>query len=81
MINVTILSPLHKEQISVEWLDLMTIDGSMVIMPGHASATLILAKNQEVTLGMAQGTTKAFSVAGGLCSIHQNNATIIVEPA
>jgi F0F1-type ATP synthase epsilon subunit len=77
--NLKILGPTTKKTITVEWIDVQTTEGSMVILPGHAPLTLQLAHNTPVSLGLPGGAVNSIPIADGILAVDRHQATIILD--
>jgi len=77
--TVTILSPLSKSTLVASWLDVHTITGSRIILPGHEPLIAQLAPAMELKIGLSDGTVQTLPIKNGILSVNRQEATIILD--
>jgi len=77
--NVKIIAPDSRKLMTVEWIDAHTLEGSLVIMPGHAPVLLQLTENKTIAFGLMGGAVKSMVITGGLLRVERDGVIIILD--
>ena len=77
--NVKIIAPDSRKLMTVEWIDAHTVEGSLVIMPGHSPALLQLIPHKTISFGLVGGAVKSMIITGGILRVERDNVIIVVD--
>ena len=75
----SLISPTSSKKINVDWLEVQTDTGSLVIKNGHAPMIVILAPNREISIGLENGSTTLMTIAGGILEVDRTTATLLLS--
>jgi len=77
--NVTMISPESLKEFTVEWLGIITTEGSRTILPGHAPLIAQLLPERTLSMKLPGGAIKTISVVGGVIHVERDRVVIILE--
>jgi len=77
--QLTILSPTTKKELSIAWIDVQTTVGNFVIQRGHVPTLLIVAAHQPLTICLANGKQETFDTPGGILEITRTKALLLLN--
>ena len=75
--TLDLLSPFKKISKDVAWVEIDTVVGNFVIEPEHAPMILTLAKNSNVSFGLATGKQEKIKVNSGIVHIKRDSVTVL----
>lgn len=75
--SLTLISPQSSKTVLVEWLDIQTLTGSLVIQPGHAPAYIVLKKNSTVTWFLTTGVEESIDIVDGFLEVRRNKVILV----
>lgn len=74
-----IVTPKSKKSIAVNWLELNTPEGNLIIQTGHAPTVLTLLPGKEIIYEHANGKKENMTIQDGLVHVNRTSATIIIN--
>jgi F0F1-type ATP synthase epsilon subunit len=74
--EISIISPVMQRTVTVEWIEVNTPTGNLVIQPGHAPLITMLSARQVCILGLPNGKQESF-ITGGILKVDRNKALLI----
>ena len=77
--NVKLIAPDSRKLMIVEWIDAHTLDGSRVILSGHAPALWQLEANKTISFGLVGGAVKSMVITGGILRVERESVTVILS--
>lgn len=77
--NLSILSPTTRQDISVQWVEVQTTDGGYVILPGHAPLIAQLAPQSQLKFSPNGTSTESVLIPNGLLKVTQQQVIIIID--
>lgn len=77
-VELTIITPIGKESIKVEWVQAESSYGSITIYPGHAPLVCSLKKHSEISYS-TDGHMQRKTVTEGFIDIDRHQVTLILE--
>ena len=77
--KVVIVSPEHKIEHNVAWLELNTPVGNFIIQKGHVPMIVTLAHNMPMTFRLKSGKQKTITPHHGIADITREDVTIIMS--
>lgn len=77
--KLLLATPADTISTTVEWVELLIDDGSIVIKPGHAPALFALQDNSTIIFRLSSGSEHTRVVRRGLASVERSGVTVIVD--
>jgi F0F1-type ATP synthase epsilon subunit len=77
--ELTIITPTHKQTVNVAWLEFNTPCGNLVILPGHMPTIVTLAEGQKMIYALANGVKESMSITRGIAHITRNAVMVVVN--
>ncbi len=77
--KLSIISPTSQRSLSVDWIEVETSTGNMVIQEGHAPTILILSPNKPFTFGMPGDKTESFIPTDAILHVQRTSALLIIS--
>ena len=78
--KLLIVSPEHQESHIVEWIEVYTPSGSMVIKTGHAPMIVSIVSSKNVTFLLKTGELKTISLErAGFLEINRTSVTALLN--
>lgn len=77
--NFTLISPDSIREFDIEWLEVVTMSGSRVILPGHAAIVELLAPKKSIAMKLPGGALKTILLENGILSVTREAALIVLE--
>lgn len=75
--TLTLISPQSSKTVEIEWLDMQTLTGSLVVQPGHAPAYIVLKENSAVRWSLVTGIQETIEVAQGFVEVQRDKVVLI----
>lgn len=75
---ISIKSPAQSVAKQVDWLEIHTSNGSMVILPGHAPMVVALKPNSQITM-MINGTKHQEQILQGIAHVTREGVTLLLN--
>jgi F0F1-type ATP synthase epsilon subunit len=79
MLHLEIITPLKQEAFDVQWLEVITSRGSLVIQEGHAPLLARLADNSSCMFLNNNQEREVRLIKNGLMRVTRQNVTLLVE--
>ena len=76
--QLTIISPLKKEQYDIAWVEFNTPLGNFVIQPGHAPTAFTLSEKKQFVYCLKSGKEEVVIVNHGIAEITRTNVTVLL---
>jgi F0F1-type ATP synthase epsilon subunit len=76
--ELKLVGPTSSQAMAINWLEVQTLHGNFVIMPGHAPMVVLLAHNKEVTMELEDGSTTLMTIAGGILEVTRTSLTLLL---
>jgi F0F1-type ATP synthase epsilon subunit len=73
---IKIIRPMESHEYNVQWIELQTPSGSMIIQYGHVPYITLLPA-QSINMYTAARVFEAVAMQGGLAKIERDSVTII----
>ncbi len=77
--TLTIISPQSSKRFLINWLDIETLRGSLVIQPGHAPEYIVLKKESDISWALATGAIEKIKVANGFLEVQRDRIMLICD--
>lgn len=77
--ELTCITPTSNKTIMVQWLELETPTGNLVIQEGHTPLITSLKPQCEVRFATTSGLIEGLEIRGGIAKIDRKSALIIVD--
>ncbi len=77
--SLTLMSPQSSKTLEVEWLDIQTLTGSLVIQQGHAPAYIVLKKYSAVTWLLTTGAQESIEVVQGFLEVRRDKVVLVQD--
>lgn len=78
--NLVIVSPQHKEQYAIEWVEVQTTSGALVIKQGHAPIILTLVAQSDIYFLLKTGEKKLMHlIRPGFLQVDRISATALIS--
>jgi F0F1-type ATP synthase epsilon subunit len=76
----TLLSPLKKRVLTIEWLDITTDVGNFVIQKGHAPTLLVATPGTSLVVAFKDGRQENIEISGtAIVHIMRDGITILLS--
>ncbi|MCL5436522.1 MAG: hypothetical protein M1549_01425 [Candidatus Dependentiae bacterium] len=76
-----IVTPISRETIEVEWVEIQTPVGNRVILPHHAPLIAALSPRSTITFKLADGEVNTRFAHSGVLEVNRTRATLILNDA
>jgi len=76
---LTILEPTSRRTMEIEWVDVHTIEGSRVILPGHERLIVQLLPQKPISIGLSGGAISSMPINNGLISVTKEEILLILD--
>jgi F0F1-type ATP synthase epsilon subunit len=77
--DLTIVSPTETKTVSIEWLDIETMRGNLVIQPGHAPSYIVVKPKSQAQWLNADGITDTLFIGHGFVEVGREKITLITD--
>ena len=78
--KLLIISPQHQESYIIEWVEVNTPQGNLVIQPGHAPLIVTLVSHKDITFLLKTGETHSMRLERpGFLEIDRNSVTALIN--
>lgn len=77
--KLLLISPLHKEEMAIAWIELESKTGNFVIQPGHAPMIIQLKPQSTSTCLLRSGKQKTFAISNGVAHITRDSVTLLLD--
>lgn len=77
-LQLTFVGPTESHMIPVEWLEIQTYTGNMVILEGHAPARILIKPESTARWQQSSGTIESMTVQRGFLEVHRDRAFLIL---
>ena len=79
--KLIIIKPEDKKAYEIVWAEFNTPEGNFVIQAGHASTTLALSDNKEMSYGLKTGKQESLELKhGGIAHITSTEILVLISP-
>lgn len=79
MMEVTIIKSTESASYLARALEVTTVTGNRIVLPGHAPALFLLQPRSLVIITLADGSTKQTHLSGGIIEVMRTLVRIIAE--
>jgi len=77
--ELSIITPNETADYVIEWIELNTPTGNIVIQPGHTPMILILESDKPAVFRLENGTQESITVRQGIADIRRDRATLVIN--
>lgn len=77
--TLSIITSTSQESKQVEWLEIETPLGNLIVEEGHAPLTTSLKRDCEIIFKPEKGNVKSIKVRGGIAKIKRDSATVVID--
>lgn len=77
--DLHIISPKKNERFSINWIEVNSSVGNMVIQENHAPLLLILKENSPLTFSLSSGESYSMNIIKGVLLVKQTHITLLVH--
>ena len=77
--ELEIITPSSKETSTINWLELNTPTGNLVLLTGHAPSIDTLIPGKEIIFEHINGEQESILIQDGIVHITRTSATIIIN--
>ncbi|KKR97242.1 MAG: hypothetical protein UU47_C0001G0015 [candidate division TM6 bacterium GW2011_GWE2_41_16] len=76
--NVVLLASQSREQFDAKYIECMTDEGNLTILPGHDAAMYVLAPKSQIILHGTDGVTTERGIERGVLEVSREEVLIVV---
>ena len=76
--ELIIITPNKQETFEVAWVELETLAGGFVILPGHAPMVATIKPNIGLTFCLTNGKQETIKPAGGTVEVSRKNVKLLL---
>jgi len=77
--DLTIVSPTQTKTVSIDWLEIETHKGSLVIQHGHAPSYIVLKPASQAQWLLSSGVTETLFIGHGFAEVGREKIMLIVD--
>lgn len=77
--NFSLITPTSKRTMRVDWLEIETLKGNLIIQEGYAPSIIMLKAQSSVIVGFSNNTTEKFSPVSGIMQVSRTSAQLLVD--
>lgn len=77
--DLTIVSPTQTKKISIDWLEVESMRGNLVIQPGHAPSYIVVKPKSQAQWLSSDGATDTLFIGHGFVEVTRDNITLITD--
>lgn len=77
--KLEIISPTSSKEVIVDWLEIDTLKGNLVIQHGHGPAYIVVKPKSDVKWGLATGAIEKIAVENAFVEVKREGAVLILD--
>lgn len=77
--ELTIVSPLETKTVSIEWLEIETMRGNLVIQSGHAPSYIVIKPQSQAQWLDVDGVTDTLFIGHGFAEVGREKIMLITD--
>ena len=77
-LQLTLLGPTKSRTIDIEWLEIQSHEGNMVLLEGHAPAHILIKPDTPAQWKLTSGTVERTDIKHGFLEVRRDRALLIV---